>query len=412
MRSASHRVPVSSRIAVCAALVVCAALAVAPCIASRAVAQEVVRAPVEHSDVWSEPNPGIRHLVRTTTLPSTIHALVVDLGHPGVHIRATAYDERWSTVSEFATNNHLAAATNGGFWGMMQHAEGVTAGDGARWPDGEDDTEIGFFAVTRAGHAWISAPEVDDDAVAAARVGEAVSGQPMLVRGGRLDIPSLDAFDSANLRHPRSSVGVSRDGKKVILIVVDGRQGHSHGMTLYELARMFVDLGADAALNLDGGGSSAMFVAEEGGIVNSPSGGRWEARLGLGASESHDNRGAGGRGGDGRGKVHASKVRQREDGVEEVFVRGNEREVMNHLGVVAPAPGAVVAEIRQGTAPVPGTAVVVVERPRPPPVRLGQSREFLYPAAFAVAAASPLIAIGLFWRWRKRRAARRALRAA
>jgi len=431
MRSAFHRVPLAAapsprvgasvRIVLCAALAVCALAVCALGIASRVVAQEVPRAPVEHSDVWSEPNPGIRHLVRTTTLPSTIHALVVDLGHPGVHIRATPYDERWSTVSEYATNNHLAAATNGGFWGMMQHAEGVTAGGGARWPDGEDDTEIGFFAVTRAGHAWISAPEVDDDEVVVARVGEAVSGQPMLVRGGRLDTPSLDAFDSANLRHPRSSVGVSRDGKKVILIVVDGRQGHSHGMTLYELARMFVELGADAALNLDGGGSSAMFVAEEGGIVNSPSGGRWEAKLGLGASESHDNRGDGrggdgrggdGRGGDGRGKVHASKVRQREDGVEEVFVRGNEREVMNHIGVVAPAPGALVAEIRQGTAPAPGTAVVVVERPRPPPVRLGQSRELLYPAAFALAAASPLIAIALFWRWRKRRAARRALRAA
>jgi uncharacterized protein YigE (DUF2233 family) len=377
------------------------------CAAPLAFAQEVPRAPVEHSDVWSEPNPGLRYLVRTTTLPSTIHALVVDLSHPGVRIRATPYDERWSTVSEYATRNHLAAATNGGFWGFMQHAEGMTAGGGARWPDGEDDTEIGFFAVTRGGVAWISAPEVDDDEIAAARVGEAVSGQPMLVRDGRLDLPSLDAFDSANLRHPRSSVGVSRDGKKVILIVVDGRQASSHGMTLYELARMFVELGADRALNLDGGGSSAMYVAEAGGIVNSPSGGRWEAKLGLGASDSRAAPG-----GEARGKLHASKVRQREDGVEEVFIRGNEREVMNHIGVIAPAPGAVVAELRQGTAPAPGTAVVVVERPRPPPVRLGQAREFLYPAAFALAAVTPVISLLLFWRWRKRRQAKRAAAAA
>lgn len=386
-----------------------AALSLCALCARPAAAQERPRPPVEHIDSWSEPNPGIRHLVRTTTLPSTIHALVVDLAHPGVHIRATPYDERWSTVTEYATHNHLAAATNGGFWGFMQHAEGMTAGGGARWPDGEDDTVIGFFAVTRGGTAWISAPEADDDEVAAARVGEAVSGQPMLVRDGRVDTPSLDAFDSANLRHPRSSVGVSRDGKKVILIVVDGRQGHSHGMTLYELARMFVELGAASALNLDGGGSSAIFVAEEGGIVNSPSGGRWEAKLGLGASESHDPR-LGPRG-EGRGKQHASKVRLREDGVEEVFVRGNEREVMNHIGVIAPAPGAVVAEIRQGTEPVPGTAVVVVERPRPPAVRLGQAREYLYPAAFAVAAVSPVVGFALFWRWRRRRVARRLARA-
>jgi Phosphodiester glycosidase len=385
----------------------CVGLCVSPALTT---AQEHPRPPVEHSDVWSEPNPGIRYLVRTTTLPSTIHALVIDLAHPGVHIRATPYAERWSTVSEYATHNHLAAAINGGFWGMMQHAEGVTAGGGARWPDGSDDTEIGFFAVTRSGSAWISAPELDDDAVPAARVGEAVSGQPLLVRGGRVDVTSLDAFDSANLRHPRSSVGVSRNGKKVVLIVVDGRQGHSHGMTLYELARMFVELGADRALNLDGGGSSAMFVAEAGGIVNSPSGGRWEAKLGLGASESRDPRAN--RRGEGRGKQHASKVRQRDDGLEEVFVRGNEREVMNHLGVVAPAPGVAVAEIHQGTEPAPGTQVVVVERPRPPAVRLGRAREYLYPAAFALMIAAPMISLALFWRWRKRRKARRALRTA
>jgi hypothetical protein len=148
-----------------------------------------------------------------------------------------------------------------------------------------------------------------------------------------------------------------------------------------------------------------MYVAEAGGIVNSPSGGRWEAKLGLGASDSRA-------GAEARGKLHASKVRQREDGVEEVFIRGNEREVMNHIGVIAPGPGAVVAELRQGTAPAPGTAIVVVERPRPPPVRLGRAREFLYPAAFALAGLTPVVASLLFWRWRKRRRARRAAAAA
>jgi hypothetical protein len=361
---------------------------------ARARAQEVRRPSVSHSDRWLQPNPGVRHLIRTTTLPSTIHALVIDLSQPGVRIRATPYDERWSTVSEYATRNQFAAATNGGFWGMMQRAEGVTAGGGARWPDGEDDNEIGFFAVTRGGRAWISAPEVDDDEVAADRVSEAVSGQPMLVRDGRLDQASLDAFDSANLRHPRSSVGVSRDGKKVILIVVDGRQGHSHGMTLYELARMFVELGADRALNLDGGGSSAMFIADEGGIVNSPSGGRWEAKLGFGARETREA----------RARRAGAKVRQRSDGVEEVFVRGNEREVMNHIGIIAPRRGAA-APASPGAATPAASAgtVVVVERPRPPPVRFGQARELLYPVAFVVVAVSPLVAFALFWRWRRRR---------
>jgi exopolysaccharide biosynthesis protein len=58
-----------------------------------------------------------------------------------------------------------------------------------------------------------------------------------------------------------------------LLVVVDGRQpSHSIGMTLLELAKLMQDLGAKAALNLDGGGSSEMVIGEE--FVNRPSDGR------------------------------------------------------------------------------------------------------------------------------------------
>lgn len=350
--------------------------------------------PATYTDAWTDPNPGLRHLVRTTDVPCSIHALIVDLGHPGVHIRATPYDERWSTVSEYATRDHLAAATNGGFWGFMQHAEGVTAGGGQRWPDGNDDDEVGFFAVTRTGRAWISPPEEVDDDEPAARVGEAISGQPMLVRDGHADTTALDAFDSSNMRHPRTAVGVSRDGKKVILVVVDGRQGHSHGATLYELARLFVELGAWRALNLDGGGSSEMFVATEGGVINSPSGGRWEARIGLGAQvERHPS------------AYQHSKIRVSDAGVEEVFVRGSEREVMNHIGVVAPPPGtAPPATLDVANEAAPAHALVV-GAPRAPVVRFGRSREILFPLAAAFAVIAPFTLATLWWRRRRRRRA-------
>lgn len=364
-----------------------------------AVAQEHARPAAQHTDEWSTPNPGLRFLHRTTTVPSSIHALIVDLSHPGVRIRATPYAERWQTVSEYATSNHLAAAMNGGFWGMFQRAQGVTAGGGARWPDGSDDEEVGFFAVTREGRAWISPCERVDDNVGNARISEAVSGQPMLVRNGHMDMVSLDAFDGSNMRHPRSAVGVSRDGKTVILIQTDGRQGFSRGMTLYELARMFEELGAFTALNLDGGGSSAMFVAAEGGIINSPSGGRWQARLGLGATNEthlapqHD-----------AGHPNAN-VRVRDDGVEEVLVRGNEREVMNHIGVIAPPPGSELPDWAIGEIPDAGPrSTLVVEAPRPPPVSLGRFREVLFPLGYALAIVIPVSAAIWFVRRRRKRA--------
>jgi len=378
------------------------ALFLSSCVVFSAHAQERPRPVGEHTDVWTNPNPGIRYLHRTTTVPSSIHALVIDLSHPGVRIRATPYAERWQTVSEYATHNHLAAAMNGGFWGMFQRAQGVTAGGGSRWPDGSDDDEVGFFAVRRDGTAWISPCERLDDNLGPQLISEAVSGQPMLVRNGHMDVTSLDAFEGSNRRHPRSAVGVSRDGHTVVLIVADGRQGFSHGMTLYELARMFEELGAHSALNLDGGGSSAMFVAESGGIVNSPSGGRWEARLGLGASETHAPTPSPTP--EGTPAPHNSNVRVRDDGVEEVLVRGNEREVMNHIGVIAPPPGSDspdggVAEVLDAGP----RETVVVAPPRPPAFALGRMREVIFPFFYALLVLVP-VGFGIwFYRRRKKR---------
>jgi exopolysaccharide biosynthesis protein len=56
----------------------------------------------------------------------------------------------------------------------------------------------------------------------------------------------------------RTAIGVDRDGHRLIIIVVDGRQSDwSIGITLPELARRMIDAGANDAINLDGGGSSS-----------------------------------------------------------------------------------------------------------------------------------------------------------
>jgi hypothetical protein len=77
-------------------------------------------------------------------------------------------------------------------------------------------------------------------------------------------------------RHPRTALGVNRDGTRLWIVVVDGRQpGYSEGMTEVELAETLKSLGASDALNLDGGGSSMMVLRGNTGtlaIVNRPSG--------------------------------------------------------------------------------------------------------------------------------------------
>lgn len=70
-------------------------------------------------------------------------------------------------------------------------------------------------------------------------------------------------------RHPRTLVATNRDQSKAWLIVVDGRQAASLGMSFPEMAKMLLDLGAWDAVNLDGGGSTTMVFRDE--VVNSPS---------------------------------------------------------------------------------------------------------------------------------------------
>jgi exopolysaccharide biosynthesis protein len=108
----------------------------------------------------------------------------------------------------------------------------------------------------------------------------AVNGGPGLVVGGRVEIrPVADGLvhpDNPSFmwrwgthRHPRTMAGV--DGKnRILLVTVDGHQpGYSLGLSLVECAQLMLGLGAVDAMNLDGGGSTAMVV--NGKLVNFPS---------------------------------------------------------------------------------------------------------------------------------------------
>ena len=82
----------------------------------------------------------------------------------------------------------------------------------------------------------------------------------------------LDSVPFNRLRHPRSAIGIKPDGS-VLLLTVDGRQKNSAGMNLFELANVMKWLGCTSAINLDGGGSTTLWVNGygENGVVNYPS---------------------------------------------------------------------------------------------------------------------------------------------
>ena len=107
-----------------------------------------------------------------------------------------------------------------------------------------------------------------------AQVPQAVGGGPRLLVSGQIAVDwAAEGFDAgfAGSQHPRTAVGTTRDGHHLLIATVDGRQAFSKGVSLADMAALLKRYGAWNAINLDGGGSTAMAI---GGLtVNNPSGG-------------------------------------------------------------------------------------------------------------------------------------------
>lgn len=83
---------------------------------------------------------------------------------------------------------------------------------------------------------------------------------------------NLKPKDSNLTTHnPMTFVTVSKDGRKIWLVEVDGRSAVSKGLKSVEMAQISLRLGGFEMTRFDGGGSSAMWVRDCGGLVSVPS---------------------------------------------------------------------------------------------------------------------------------------------
>lgn len=99
-------------------------------------------------------------------------------------------------------------------------------------------------------------------------VNHILSGGPYLVKDGEIYVDmTAEKLTSVGGRNPRTAIGYTKDNN-LILLTADGREGASIGLTLNELAYLMKQLGCVNAMNLDGGGSTVMFV--DGQVVNKP----------------------------------------------------------------------------------------------------------------------------------------------
>lgn len=95
-----------------------------------------------------------------------------------------------------------------------------------------------------------------------------ISGGPYLVRNGEIFVDmTAEKLRAIGGKNPRSAIGYTADGN-LLMVAVDGREGSSVGMTLMQLADFMKKAGCINAMNLDGGGSTVMYV--NGQVVNNP----------------------------------------------------------------------------------------------------------------------------------------------
>ena len=222
-------------------------------------------------DTITTPYEGIRHIKRVTGTPNRIHIVEVDLTNPKIRLRATRSQHRRRTVSSFADLYDCQIATNGDFFSYDDYStSGVAVGHGEKWSDTSDNSTQGYIGMGVQNEVGISSPgtvEAPEDWMS-----DVVSGRPLVVKDGAA-VTFSPCSDPFCVRNPRTAVGFNEAHTKMWLVVVDGRSSSSAGVSLNELGQLMKGLGAHRALNLDGGGSSTMYIKAQGGVVSSPSDG-------------------------------------------------------------------------------------------------------------------------------------------
>lgn len=204
--------------------------------------------------------------------PIKAYVVTVDLRDANTFLRPIGGDN-CKKVSEHGSQSRALVAVNAGFFDgdcksvSLLKINSVLKGTNskARSALGLDGQERASIKRIPAGQDW---PEMRN----------AVGGIPRIVTDGRVDVNSEGGSSGfINGRHPRTAVGLI-DDQHAIIVMVDGRSGTSKGMSLKALAQFMISLGAKQAVNLDGGGSSAMWVdpvlGDRDGVINDPSDGR------------------------------------------------------------------------------------------------------------------------------------------
>ncbi len=221
-------------------------------------------------DLVTYPYPCVTHVHRVQS-GLDAHAVIVDLACGEVDVVATRPHERDATVSTFAREYAVQIAINANFFGGSTC--GLAMGDGRIWRDATDEHCTGSFAFgvdTSCTRASLFDSTGSPRSCSLSWARQVVSGKPVLLRDGAVVVDPEDPTGMYRT-HPRTVVGTTAGAANLVLVVMDGRRAGVPGATSLEIIPFLEEFGVTDAVNLDGGGSSELWIGSEGGVVNRPS---------------------------------------------------------------------------------------------------------------------------------------------
>ena len=224
------------------------------------------------------PQKGIIHkyvsIPQLSQVPQSISLIEIDPG-AGLKVGVTVSDKMRET-SKMASEQGAIAAINGSYFDMKrgnsvcflkvdrQVVDTTTLGEFARRVTGAVSIRKGKMKII----SWNRQIEKQYKG----KKGIVLASGPLMLKDGRYCDWSLCEKDFIRTKHPRSAVALTKDGK-ILFITVDGRfPKHAGGVSIPELAHLIRILGGKDAINLDGGGSTTLWLsgAPDNGIVNYP----------------------------------------------------------------------------------------------------------------------------------------------
>lgn len=230
-----------------------------------------------------------RGFYQTQNAQQNVNVLELDLSSPEYQIEFV-YSSSLDSLSNIAMAHDAIAGINGTY---ELDASFVKTNGTIHSQVTIENNHLRFWkhqgAVSYDGRGMLSIGYGTNESYAQSSMPNIFSGSPMLVDEFKpvgetfvgdltgVDVNTLEGEDyrkHQSVRHPRTSVAITGGGK-LLLMTVDGRRSETEGMSARELTQFYQTFFKPrAALNIDGGGSTTMWIKDKGNpvtnVVNYP----------------------------------------------------------------------------------------------------------------------------------------------